>query len=64
MKLTKFKENIIKLSKQLKKQEKEKKIKKLNSDENLFNLNIIKYFYLNITRLVNVSEVNYINSFK
>ena len=37
---------------------------KLTSNENLPDLNIMKYFYLNMTKSVNVSEVNYINSFK
>ena len=37
---------------------------KLTSNENLPDLNIMKYFYLNMTRSVNVSEVNYINPFK
>ena len=41
-----------------------KKFEKLNSDENLSDSNIMKYFYLNMTRSINVSEVNYINSFK
>ena len=42
------------------------KKEKLNSNENLFDLNIIKYFYLNMTRLDNISKVSYsyINSFK
>ena len=37
---------------------------KLISNENLSNLNIMKYFYLNMIKSVNVSEVNYINSLK
>ena len=61
-KLTKLEENKIKQEKQMEK--KKKKKKKLNSDKNLPDLNIIKYFYLNIARLVNVSEVSYINPFK
>ena len=64
IKLAKFKKNTVKLSKQMKKQKKEKKTEKLNSDENLPDLNIIKYFYLNIIRSINVSKVSYINSFK
>ena len=36
---------------------------KLISNEKLFDLNI-KYFYLNMTRSVNVNEINYINSFQ
>ena len=57
IKLAKFKKNTTKLSKQMKK-------KKLNSNENLSDLNIMKYFYLNMTRSVNVSEFSYISSFK
>ena len=38
--------------------------KELNSNENLSDSNIIKFFYLNITRSVNVSEVSYISSFR
>ena len=64
MKFAKFEKNTTKLLKQMKKQKKEKKTEKLNSNENLSDLNIIKYFYLNMTRSVNVSEVNYISSFK
>ena len=63
IKFAKFKKNTTKLSKQMKKQKKKKKTKKLNSNENLFNLNIIKYFYLNMTRSVNVNKINCINSF-
>ena len=40
------------------------KQQKLISDEDLPDLNIMKYFYLNMIRLINVSEINYINSFK
>ena len=64
MKLAKFKKNTAKFSKQVKKQKKEERTEKLNSNENLFDLNIIKYFYLNMARSVNVSEISYINSFK
>ena len=61
MKLAKFKKNTVELSKQMK--EKEKEIK-LNSNKDLFDLNIMKYFYLNMARSINVSEVSYINLFK
>ena len=44
--------------------EAEEEQQKLTSDENLPDLNIIKYFYLNMARPVNVSEANYINFFK
>ena len=44
--------------------ETKEKQQKLISNENLLNLNIMKYFYLNMIRSVNVSEVNYISSFK
>ena len=44
--------------------EAKKEQQKLISNENLFDLNIMKYFYLNMIRSVNVNEVNYINSFK
>ena len=64
MKLAKSEKNTTKSLKQMKKQKKKKRTEKLNSDKNLSDLNIIKYFYLNMTRSVNVSEVNYINSFK
>ena len=64
MKFAKFEKNTTKLLKQMKKQKKEKKTEKLNSNENLSDLNIIKYFYLNMTRSVNVSEVSYISSFR
>ena len=37
---------------------------KLNLNKNLSDLNIIKYFYLNMIRSVNVNDVNYINFFK
>ena len=37
---------------------------KLISNENLPDLNIMKYFYLNMIRSVNISEINYINFFK
>ena len=37
---------------------------KLTSDENLPNLNIMKYSYLNMVKSANVSEANYISSFK
>ena len=37
---------------------------KLILNENLPDLNIMKYFYLNMIRSINVSEINYINSFK
>ena len=42
----------------------EEKQQKLTLNENLSDLNIMKYFYLNMIRSVNVSEINYINSFK
>ena len=64
IKFAKFEKNTTKFLKQMKEQKKEKKTKKLNSNENLSDLNIIKYFYLNMARSVNVSEVNYISSFK
>ena len=64
MKLAKFKKNTTKFLKQMKKQKEKKRTEKLNSDENLPDLNIIKYFYLNMTRSVNVSEINYISFFK
>ena len=63
MKLAKFEKNTTKLLKQMKKQKK-KKTEELNSNEDLLDLNIIKYFYLNMTRSVNVSEVSYISLFK
>ena len=50
--------------KSLKQMKKKEKKKKLNSNENLFDLNIMKYFYLNMTRSINVSKFNYINFFK
>ena len=37
---------------------------KLTSNEDLPDLNIMKYFYLNMIRSVNVSEVNYISFFR
>ena len=37
---------------------------KLTSNKNLFDLNIMKYFYLNMIRSANVSEINYISLFK
>ena len=60
MKFAKLEKNTAKLSEQMKKQKKEE----LNSDENLPDLNIMKYFYLNMARSVNVNEVSYISSFK
>ena len=62
MKLAKLEKNTMKQEKQ--KKEKEKKKKKLNSNENLPDLNIMKYFYLNMARSANVSEVSYISSFR
>ena len=62
MKLTKLEKNKMEQKKQVKK--KKKKEEELNSDKNLSDLNIMKYFYLNMARSVNVSEVSYINSFK
>ena len=44
--------------------ETKKEQQKLTSNENLSDLNIMKYFYLNMTRSVNVSEISYINSFR
>ena len=64
IKLAKFEKNTTKSLKQMKKQKKKKKTKKLNLNKNLPDLNIIKYFYLNMTRLINVNKVNYINFFK
>ena len=64
MKLAKFEKNTMKQKKQMKKKKKKKKKKKLNSNENLSDLNIMKYFYLNMARSINVSEVNYISPFK
>ena len=48
----------------MKEQKKKKRTEKLNSNEDLPDSNIIKYFYLNMARSVNVSEINYISSFK
>ena len=44
--------------------ETKEKQQKLTLNENLPDLNIIKYFYLNMIKSINVSEINYINSFK
>ena len=44
--------------------EAEEEQQKLTSNENLSDLNIMKYFYLNMIRSANVNEVNYISSFK
>ena len=44
--------------------EAKKEQQKLTSNENLSDLNIMKYFYLNMIKSINVSEINYINSFK
>ena len=62
MKLAKLEKNTMKQEKQMKKK-KEKK-NELNSNEDLPDLNIMKYFYLNMARSVNVSEVTYISLFK
>ena len=60
IKLTQFKKENEKLS-----EFETKKLKqKLNSNKNLPNLNTIKHFYLDTARLANISEVNYISSFK
>ena len=45
-------------------EKKEKRKGKLNSNEDLSDLNIMKYFYLNMTGSINVSEISYISSFK
>ena len=44
--------------------EAKKEQQKLTSNKNLPDLNIMKYFYLNMIKSINVSEVNYINFFK
>ena len=42
----------------------EEEQQKLTLNENLPDLNIMKYFYLNMIRSTNVSEINYISPFK
>ena len=64
MKLAELEKNTAKFLKQMKKQEEEEGKEELNSDEDLPDLNIIKYFYLNMARSANVNEVSYISSFK
>ena len=60
IKLTQFKKENETLSEFEAKEEQQK----LTSNKNLSDLNIMKYFYLNMIRSVNVSEINYINFFK
>ena len=55
MKSAKLEKNTTKSSKQINEKEKEKK---LNSDKYLPDLNLIKYFYLNMTRSANVSKAS------
>ena len=60
IKLTQFK----KKNEALFESEAKEKQQKLISNEDLSDLNIMKYFYLNMTRSANVSEINYNNSFQ
>ena len=58
--LTQFK----KKDEALSESEAKKEQQKLTSNKNLSDLNIMKYFYLNMIRSANVNEANYINPFK